>query len=78
MADVTVEMVDVQNTLLREIATQELSRNSIALTYAFGLRSRENIDWAKVNAAIVERWSKAGLKYIKERAWKLHEGKIKP
>lgn len=70
----SVEMVGVEGALLREIADKRMKRNDIALTYAFGLRGNEVIDWKLVNAAILDRWSMAGLTYIKQRAWKLHEG----
>lgn len=73
-----VEMVGVEDTLLREIPDTRIKRNDVALTYAFGLRGSEDVDWKRVNAAILERWSMAGLVYIKERAWKLYEGKIEP
>jgi len=42
------------------------------------LRSSDQTDWKAVNEAIIQRWSKSGLNYIKERAWKIAEGKIKP
>lgn len=29
------------------------------------------IDWPEVNQAIIDKWSPAGLRYIKERAYKL-------
>jgi hypothetical protein len=78
----TVEMIGVEEALLRDIPDPAFKRNAIALTYAFGLRNEfsgsEVIDWKRVNAAILERWSMAGLTYIKERAWKLYEGKISP
>ena len=28
-----------------------------------------DVDWKVVNAAIMQRWSRAGLIYIKRRAW---------
>lgn len=76
-----VEIVDVEGTLLREIADTRLKRNDVALTYAIALRqtmapdSREAVDWWKVNHAIMDRWSLAGLKYVKERAWAIYEGR---
>lgn len=70
------EMVGVEGAILREIAEPQMKRDDIALTYAFGLRSSEEIDWPKVNKAIMDRWSLSALKYIKERAWKLHEGRV--
>jgi hypothetical protein len=32
--------------------------------------SNHATDWATVNAAIIDRWSESGLKYIKRKAWK--------
>ena len=66
-----VEMIDPQGELLREVADSRMKRDDVALTYAFALRSRDEIDWLKVNEAIIDRWSLSALKYIKERAWKL-------
>lgn len=78
----TVEMVGVEEALLRDIPDPAFKRDDIALTYAYGLRNHfggsEVINWKMVNAAILERWSMAALTYIKERAWKLYEGKIAP
>lgn len=63
-----IELCDVQNTLLREIAEPQLNQKQIAMTYAMGLRSRENVNWYEVNRAIVNRWSMAGLIRIKRLA----------
>lgn len=85
MAEFTVEMIGVQDTILRECADPGMKRKDIALTYAFGLRqsvmsaaATKEIDWHAVNRAILERWSMAGLKYIKELAWAYAEGKKTP
>lgn len=67
----TVEMVDVEGTILREIADSQMQRLDVALTYAFGLRSSETIDWPKVNHAILDRWSLSSLQWIKGQAWKI-------
>jgi hypothetical protein len=64
-----VEMVDVQGQLMAEIADPRMKRADVALTYAFGLRQHDDVDWPTVNRAIVERWSMAGLDWIKTRAW---------
>lgn len=68
-----VEMVDPQGTILREIADPAMTRDDVALTYAFAIRQRDEIDWPLVNARIVNRWSRAALVYIKTKAWKLIE-----
>jgi hypothetical protein len=77
MADIRVEMIDVQGQLEREIADQRLTREDVALTYAFAIRQWGPMDerYAVVNRAIMERWSLAGLKWIKTRAWKVAEGR---
>lgn len=66
-----VELADCELMLLQEIAESKCKRRDVARTYALALQSseRERIDWKKVNAAIVDRWSVAALKFIKEQAW---------
>lgn len=73
MSGFTIELVDPEGVLLREIPDKK--REDVALTYAMALGSSEvdEIDWSKINHAIIERWSIAGLKWIKTRAWKLVE-----
>ena len=67
-------MQNCESVLLMECGIPEIKRNSIAMTYRLAMEAdrdgREKIDWLKVNTAIINRWSKSGLKYIKERAWK--------
>jgi hypothetical protein len=71
----TVDLVDPQGVLLREIADKRMTRDDVAMTYAFAIRQhdggRDQVDFAKVNHAILDRWSMAALKYIKEKAWRL-------
>jgi hypothetical protein len=71
----TVEMVDPQGTLLRDIADEKMTRDDVALTYAFAIRQASGVNFAMVNAAIMDRWSQSALEYIKGRAWKLVEEK---
>jgi len=70
--DFTMEMLDCQETILNEIQHKECKRKDIALTYYLCMKSSENIDYAKVNKAIIERWSFSGLGYIKELAHKYY------
>jgi hypothetical protein len=66
------ELACCEATLLREIADPRLRRLDIAQTYGLALRSSERtrVDWAKVNAAIMARWSRSALEYIKRLAWR--------
>ena len=57
-------------TLLLEISLPEMRQPDIAKTYALALRSGAKTDWGKVNQAIIQRWSFAGLERIKKLAWK--------
>jgi len=70
---VTFQMQNCESVLLMECGIPQIKRNSIAITYRFAMEAdqegREKIDWEKINAAIIERWSKSGLQYIKKKAW---------
>jgi len=70
-----VELMDAEEIILREIADKNLTRDNVALTYAFCISSREEIDYGKINRAIVARWSMGALAYIKHNAWKIVEGR---
>jgi hypothetical protein len=63
-------MVDPQAMALLEIAEPAMTRDDVALTYAFCIRQGETDRIAEVNEAIVDRWSMSALRYIKTQAWK--------
>ena len=67
------ELMDCEKCILEEIDNEECKRNDIAVTYAFCISSSENPNFGKINRAIVQRWSRSGLDYIKRKAWKLIE-----
>ena len=66
-------MMDCERVLLEEIANPKVRRKSVAMTYAWAIRSTQagmdTVDWKKVNAAIIERWSRSALEWIKKQAW---------
>lgn len=66
-----IELADCERFVLSEIADPKTNRRDIAKTYALILRSSEcdDVDWAKVHTAIISRWSKSGLKWVKTVAW---------
>lgn len=70
-----VELMFCEETILEEIANKEVTRDNVAVTYAFCIDSSEIIDIAKINKAIVKRWRRSALEYIKNKAWKLKEGR---
>ena len=68
-----ITMGDPENQILREIEEGH-TQKSIALTYAFCIRDHQNVvDWPKINRSIISRWSRSGLKRVKQMAWKLME-----
>ena len=73
----TIELAACTQTLLNEIGMPEMKRDDVALTYALAMRSSEETDWKAVNEAIIERWSMSALRYIKERAWGINEGRVR-
>ena len=64
----TLELAACTDTLLHEIA-QGAPRRAVAQTYRLAMASSHQTDWARVNAAIVQRWSVSGLQWIKQQAW---------
>ena len=64
-----VELANCTTTLLQEIADNRMKRRNVAKTYALALKSSEPTDWSAVNAAIIQRWSRSGLEWIKRMAW---------
>lgn len=66
---IKIELALCTDVLLDEISKKESKQKDIAQTYALALKSSEETDWAKVNRAIIERWSKHALVQIKKMAW---------
>jgi hypothetical protein len=68
---IRIEMADCENQLLREIVDHRLTRREVAKTYRLAMDSSEckKVNWAKVNMAIVQRWSPYALEWIKKQAW---------
>lgn len=60
-------------TLLDEWVALFASRNEMAEAYADLLQTygADWKAWPTLNLAIMDRWSESGLRYIKDRAWKL-------
>lgn len=68
-----IELMFCEETILQEIADKNFTRDSVAITYAFCIDSSEKVDFGKINRAIVNRWSRSAVEYIKKKAWKLRE-----
>jgi hypothetical protein len=63
------ELVEPEKIILEEIGNKSLRQIDIAQTYGLILRQDTEVDWGKINKAIIGRWSWAGLKKIKTLAW---------
>jgi hypothetical protein len=68
----TIELMDCERVLLDAIGDRKATRDTVASAYWMSLRSSygRTVDWSKVNHAILARWSRAALEYIKTKAWK--------
>ncbi len=65
----------LEDHLYEAIGDPKATRDDVAALYALGLRRSviEESNWAKINQAIIDRWSMSALRYVKEKAWKLVE-----
>ncbi len=74
------KLVHPEEGILEEIANPKMTRNAVALTFAYCIRQRgeDEIDFKKINQAILARWSLSSLDYIKKRAWAICTGRITP
>lgn len=74
-----IELANCEATLLDEIANPQMKRADVASTYGLAILSgeRDKIDWKRVHAAIVARWSVYALVWIKTEAWKRVDAKQK-
>lgn len=69
-----IQLVNCEKHILDEIEgdlKKICKRDDVAQTYAWCLVSDEEIDWRRINEAIIKRWSMSALTYIKTKAWKL-------
>jgi hypothetical protein len=67
----TCEIMFPEDVIENEIA-QGLTQKQIAQTYALAMRKANctwTVDWARINKAIIARWSVKGLERIKKLAW---------
>jgi hypothetical protein len=66
--------------LLWEIE-EGVSQKDVAVTFAAAMRTEkaglEEVDWGLVGQAALERWGPAGWKRVKDRGWRIYEGRIK-
>ena len=78
-----VELMYPEETTIDIIKAPESKREDIVVPYAFCIKqsccvgSKQDINFKKINKAIIEKWSINALNYIKEKAWKLVEGERK-
>ena len=71
ISDIKVELLYCDRVMLREIREKKTTRDSLALSYAMAMASSYPTNYERVNRAIIKRWSRSGLDYIKTRAWKI-------
>jgi len=64
-----IELCCCEQTLLSEINMPKVTKKLVSMTYRFALESSEEVNWAKVNKAIIKKWSMSALYDIKNWAW---------
>lgn len=57
---------------LLDVIQDAKRRQDVVDAYRFGIfgAGDDPVNWASVNDAILQRWSPAGLNWIKKQAWK--------
>ena len=68
-----IELMGCEEIILEEIVNKEVTRDNIAITYAFCIDSSEKVKFPKINKAIITQRSRSALEYIKKKAWELKE-----
>lgn len=70
---ITVRLANPQSVIMHEIDDRAFTRDSVAITYAWCIRQHNECDFLIINRAIIDRWSRHALEYIKAKAWKRFE-----
>ena len=73
-----IQKVDWVAWIMNEIEGEGFTRKDVAKTYSYLLQSdTKDGDIVVVNQAIIKRWSRSGLRWIKEQAWKMARAEAK-
>jgi hypothetical protein len=67
----TAAVNELTEAFVAKVAEPSHKRDDVARWYAQALRESWDVDYSAINHAILDRWSMAALRYIKERAWLL-------
>ncbi len=62
------KLINPEKIILDEIGDKRFIQKDIAKTYHLVLLQGLEVDWSKINKAIVKRWSRTGLDRIKKLA----------
>lgn len=73
--ELRLDLGNVMEVLLQEISDRHITRDGVAITYATAIAQGIREGFGEANAAIIARWSEAGLHYIKNTAWRLVESR---
>jgi hypothetical protein len=60
--------VDWLGLIFQEISDKQRTRREIAHTYGILIRTGHK-EFAEINRAILGRWTRSGLEWIKQEAW---------
>jgi hypothetical protein len=69
VSGIEFRLADPEGELMETIARPGTKIRELTVTYGLALRDMDRVDWPKVNAAIIERWSAGTLDRVKKAAW---------
>lgn len=69
-----IELMNCEENILEEIKHSDITRDLIVSSYYWCIKSTEPVNWKKINQAIIKKWSRSGLLYIKKKAWDFPTG----
>ena len=72
-----IEDVDFVAWIMNEIEGEGFTRKDVAHTYAI-LIQKGHENWKPINQAIMNRWSKSALLWIRAEAWKIVDRDLIP
>lgn len=68
-----IPAADAEAKILDLVKLSSTVRDDIVPLYAQCIKNKKVLDWADINLAIIQCWSKNALVYIKRQAWKMVE-----
>jgi len=72
-----MSLTAAEHNLRQTIIDRRCTRDDVAVGYADAIGVMGFVNWPEIDQAIMERWSRSGLEYIKRAAWNRRAGEEK-